>query len=130
MNMDLMDLMFDCSRYEIAYEDMKLVAQKRGKEIARLNGIIHELRQKLAKSAVDKIDAQALKSAEHALIEKDEVIEDLSEEIARLYKKVHGDPILNLKKEKEEKKRESNDRDYLVSDEIDEAVKECFSKFI
>lgn len=127
MNMDLMDLMFDCSRYEIAYEDMKLVAQKRGKEIARLNGIIHELRQKLAKSAVDEVKAQALKSAEHALIEKDEVIEDLSEEIARLYKKVHGDPILNLKKEKEPF---PNDRDYLVSDEIDEAVKKCFSKFI
>lgn len=94
-----------------------------GKEIARLNGIIHdknavlsdvaeelrlskireknltelcqkkvkeieELRKELADKVVDKIDAQALKSAESALVEKDEVISDLGKELAESKKRV------------------------------------------
>lgn len=100
-----------------------------GKEIARLNGIIHdknailsdvaeelrltkireknlvevsqkymkeneELKKKLADKVVDKIDAQALKSAESALAykekviaEKDEVIADLTHELKAKHKK-------------------------------------------
>lgn len=88
-----------------------------GKEIARLNGIIHDknailsdvaeelrltkireknlaelglkyvvenekLKKELADKVVDKIDAQALKSAESALAYKDEVIETLDKELA------------------------------------------------
>lgn len=81
-----------------------------GKEIARLNKVIHkkneelrlskireknlaelglkyvgeneELKKELADKVVDKIDAQALKSAESALAEKDEVIDDLGKELA------------------------------------------------
>lgn len=41
-----------------------------------------ELKKELADKVVDKIDAQALKSAESALAEKDEVIADLSNELA------------------------------------------------
>lgn len=86
-----------------------------GKEIAKLNGIIHdknailsdvaeelrlskireknltevcqkyikangELKEKLADKVVDKIDAQALKSAESALAYKEEVIDELAKE--------------------------------------------------
>ena len=100
-----------------------------GKEIAKLNGIIHdknavladvaeelrlskireknltelcqkyikaneELKEKLANKVVDKIDAQALKSAESALAykekviaEKDEVIADLTHELKAKHKK-------------------------------------------
>lgn len=100
-----------------------------GKEIARLNGIIHdknavlsdvaeelrltkireknlselglkyvveneELKEKLANKVVDKIDAQALKSAESALAykekviaEKNEVIADLTHELKAKHKK-------------------------------------------
>lgn len=88
-----------------------------GKEIARLNGIIHDknailsdvaeelrltkireknlaelglkyvgenekLKKELADYVVDKIDSQALKSAESALAYKDEVIETLDKELA------------------------------------------------
>lgn len=88
-----------------------------GKEIARLNGIIHDknailsdvaeelrltkireknlaelglkyvgenekLKKELADNVVDKIDSQALKSAESALAYKDEVIETLDKELA------------------------------------------------
>ena len=88
-----------------------------GKEIARLNGIIHdknailsdvaeelrlskireknltevcqkytkeneELKKELAENVVDKINTQALKSAESALAYKDEVIETLDKELA------------------------------------------------
>lgn len=101
-----------------------------GKEIARLNGIIHDknailsdvaeelrltkireknltevgqkymkevedLREKLANKVVDKIDAQALKSAESALAykekviaEKNEVIADLTHELKAMKKKL------------------------------------------
>ena len=93
-----------------------------GKEITRLNKIIHkkneelrltkireknlaelglkyvgeneELKEKLDKKIVDKIDAQALKSAESALAykekviaEKDEVIADLGKELKEKHKK-------------------------------------------
>lgn len=55
------------------------------------------------KDAVEKINETALKSAEKALKEKDEVIADLSKEISKLYKMVHGDPILNMKSRREKK---------------------------
>lgn len=40
-----------------------------------------KLKKELADKVVDKIDAQALKSAESALVEKDEVIDDLGKEL-------------------------------------------------
>lgn len=90
-----------------------------GKEVARLNGIIHDknailsdvaeelrltkireknlvevsqkyvkenekLKKELADKVVDKIDAQALKSAESALAYKEKVIADLGKELKRL----------------------------------------------
>lgn len=58
------------------------------------------LKKKHADVVVNNVNAQALKSAENALKEKDEVIDDLSKEIAKLYKMVHGDPILNMKERK------------------------------
>lgn len=96
-----------------------------GKEITRLNKIIHKkneelrltkireknlaelglkyvgenekLKKKLADKVVDKIDAQALKSAESALAykekviaEKDEVIADLGNELAATKKELEG----------------------------------------
>lgn len=101
-----------------------------GKEIARLNKVIHKkneelrltkireknlaelglkyvgenekLKKKLAEKIVDKIDAQALKSAESALAykekviaEKDEVIADLGKELAEA-KKLNTAKILDF----------------------------------
>lgn len=110
-----------------------------GKEIAKLNGIIHdknailsdvaeelrlskireknltelcqkyvkaneELKEKLANNVVDKIDAQALKSAESALAwkekviaEKDDVIADLGKELTESKKRVEW--VRNASKE-------------------------------
>lgn len=47
-----------------------------------------ELKKELADKVVDKIDAQALKSAESALVEKDEVIADLGNELAATKKEL------------------------------------------
>lgn len=47
-----------------------------------------ELKKELADKVVDKIDAQALKSAESALAEKDEVIADLGKELAATKKQL------------------------------------------
>ena len=75
-----------------------------GKEIAKLNGIIHDknavlsdvaeelrlskIREKnLADKVVDKIDAQALKIAESALAYKEKVIADLGKELKEKHKK-------------------------------------------
>lgn len=104
-----------------------------GKEIAKLNGIIHDknavladvaeelrlskireknltelcqkyvkevedLREQLADKVVDKIDAQALKSAESALAWKEKVIAEKDEVIADL-----GNELAATKKELEEK---------------------------
>ena len=97
-----------------------------GKEIARLNKIIHKkneelrltkireknlaelglkyvgenekLKKKLADKVVDKIDAQALKSAESALAYKEKVIAEKDEVIADL-----GKELAATKKELEEK---------------------------
>lgn len=63
---------------------------------------LRELKEKLANIVVNNVDAHALKSAENALKEKDEVIDDLSKEIKHLYNMVHGDPILDMKDRKKE----------------------------
>lgn len=97
-------------------------AKRLGKEIAKLNGIIHdknailsdvaeelrlskireknltelcqkyikaneELKEKLANNVVDKIDAQALKSAESALAYKEKVIADLTHKLKDKHKR-------------------------------------------
>lgn len=49
-----------------------------------------KLKKELADKVVDKIDAQALKSAESALAEKDEVIADLGKELAATKKELEG----------------------------------------
>lgn len=103
-----------------------------GKEIAKLNGIIHDknailsdvaeelrlskireknltevchkyvkevedLREKLANNVVDKIDAQALKSAESALAYKEKVIADLKEKLKSIYKNRHIERVYKKK---------------------------------
>lgn len=69
---------------------------------------IKELREKLADKVVDEIDAQALKSAENALSEKDDVINELTKGIKSLFEMVDGDPILNMKKKDKDKKKHSS----------------------
>ena len=124
--LDILEIAGSCKR--ISAEQAKEI-KRLGKEIAKLNGIIHdknavlsdvaeelrlskireknltelcqkymkeneELKKKLAGKVVDKIDAQALKSAESALAwkekviaEKDEVIADLGKELKAKHKK-------------------------------------------
>lgn len=65
-----------------------------------------ELRGKVADVVIDEINAQALKSAESALNEKDEVIGELKEGIKSLYELLNGDAVLNMKK-KDKKKHSS-----------------------
>ena len=114
-----------------------------GKEIAKLNGIIHdknavlsdvaeelrltkireknltevgqkymkeneELREKLADKVVDKIDAQALKSAESALAWKEKVVAAKDMALAYYEKKIaeKGEVIADLGKELAETKKE------------------------
>lgn len=60
---------------KIREKNLTEVCQKYVKEV-------EDLREKLANNVVDKIDAQALKSAESALAYKDEVIETLDKELA------------------------------------------------
>lgn len=69
---------------------------------------IKELREKLADKVVDEINAQALKSAENALSEKDDVINELTKGIKVLFDLVDGDPILNMKKKDKDKKKHSS----------------------
>lgn len=69
---------------------------------------IKELREKLADKVVDEINAQALKSTENALSEKDDVINELTKGIKSLFEMVDGDPILNMKKKDKDKKKHSS----------------------
>lgn len=68
-------------------EELRLT-KIREKNLAELGlkyvGENEKLKKELADKVVDKIDAQALKSAESALAEKDEVISDLGKELKRL----------------------------------------------
>lgn len=103
----------------------RLQIKRLGKEISKLNGIIHDkneelkrktkgccelitenvdLKKKLADKVVDKIDAQVLKSAESALAwkekviaEKDDVIADLGKELTESKKRVEW--VRNASKE-------------------------------
>lgn len=101
------------SKQTIAEQAKKI--NRLGKEISKLNSIIHDknavlsdvaeelrltkIREKnLADKIVDKIDAQALKSAESALAYKENVIAEKDEVIADL-----GNELAATKKELEEK---------------------------
>ena len=70
-------------------EELRLT-KIREKNLAELGlkyvGENEKLKKELADKVVDKIDAQALKSAESALAEKDEVIADLGKELAEAKK--------------------------------------------
>lgn len=68
---------------------------------------IKELREKVADVVIDEINVQALKSAENALSEKDDVINELTKGIKSLFEMIDGDPILNMKK-KDNKKHSSS----------------------
>lgn len=75
LSQELCDKNEDIRLSKIREKNLTEVCQKYMKEN-------EELRKELANKVVDKIDAQALKSAESALAEKDEVIADLGNELA------------------------------------------------
>lgn len=81
-------------------EELRL-SKIREKNLAELGlkyvGENEKLKKELADKVVDKIDAQALKSAESALAEKDEVIADLGNELAEIKKRVEW--VRNASKE-------------------------------
>lgn len=56
-----------------------------------------ELKEKLADKVVDKIDAQALKSAESALAYKEKVISDLQEKLKSIKKNRHNERVYKKK---------------------------------
>lgn len=121
--LDILEMVSSCKQ-TIAEQAKKI--KRLGKEITRLNKIIHKkneelrlskireknlaelglkyvgenekLKKKLAEKIVDKIDAQALKSAESALAYKEKVIAEKDEVIADL-----GNELAATKKELEEK---------------------------
>lgn len=74
-------------------EELRLT-KIREKNLAELGlkyvGENEKLKKELADKVVDKIDAQALKSAESALAEKDEVIADLGNELAATKKELEA----------------------------------------
>lgn len=74
-------------------EELRL-SKIREKNLAELGlkyvGENEKLKKELADKVVDKIDAQALKSAESALAEKDEVIADLGNELAATKKELEA----------------------------------------
>lgn len=89
----------DAVLFDVA-EELRISKEREEELISSVKDYLKEiesLKKKLADKVVDKIDAQALKSAENALAEKDKVISSLSKGIKRLYKIVDGDPILNVK---------------------------------
>lgn len=79
------------------YSGMEAREKKLKNRILRLS---RALTKKRTADTESKVNASALKSAENALREKDEVIDDLSKEIKHLYDMVHGDPVLNMKDRK------------------------------
>lgn len=90
-----------------------------GKEIARLNKIIHKKNMKieeLKKELADKIDAQALKSAESALACKEQLIYYKDKIIANNKKKIaeKDEVIADLGKELAATKKELEEKTRLV----------------
>lgn len=81
---------------------------------------IKELRERLADKVVDEINARALKSAENALGEKDDVINELSKGIKSLFEMVDGDPILNMKKKDKDKKKHSSHSCKISTKDVDD----------
>ena len=86
-------------KIKVFYENQELEkkASKYANKLADACCELRELKEKLAKITVNNVDAQALKSAEHALVEKDaiiqekdEVIEDLGKELAETKKKIEA----------------------------------------
>lgn len=124
------DALLDEQKRQI--DELQKKASKYANKLADACVEIRELKEKLANITVNNVNAQALKSAENALKEKDEVIDDLAKEIGHLYSMVHGDPILNMKersKRKRGKKPYAKKSDALPTEgnpeeiEMDEAMK-------
>ncbi len=97
------DALLDEQKSQI--DELQKKASKYANKLADACIEIRELKEKLANITVNNVSAQALKSAENALKEKDEVIDDLAKEIGHLYNMVHGDPILNMKERSKRKRR-------------------------
>lgn len=90
----------DAVLFDVA-EELRISKEREEELISSVKDYLEEieaLKRKLADKVCDRINAQALKSAENTLAEKDRVIDSLSKGIKRLYKIVDGDPILNMKK--------------------------------
>ena len=124
------DALLDEQKRQI--DELQKKAGKYANKLADACIEIRELKEKLANVTVNNVNAQALKSAENALKEKDEVIDDLAKEIGHLYNMVHGDPILKMKernKRKRGKKPYAKKSDVLPTEdnpeeiEISEAMK-------
>lgn len=124
------DALLDEQKRQI--DELQKKASKYANKLADACVEIRELKEKLANITVNNVNAQALKSAESALKEKDEVIDDLAKEIGHLYSMVHGDPILNMRergKRKRGKKPCFKEPDVLPPEgnpeeiEMDEAMK-------
>ena len=75
---------------KIREKNLTEVCQKYVKEV-------EDLREKLADKVVDKIDAQALKSAESALAYKEKVISDLQEKLKSIKKNRHNERVYKKK---------------------------------
>lgn len=94
---------------KIREKNLTEVCQKKVKEI-------EELRKELADKVVDKIDAQALKSAESALAWKEKVVTYKDMALAYYEKKIteKDEVIADLGKELEATKNELEEKNYLI----------------
>ena len=77
-------------KIKVFYENQELEkkASKYANKFADAFCELRELKEKLAKITVNNVDAQALKSAEHALVEKDAIIQEMDEVIEDLGKEL------------------------------------------
>lgn len=106
----------------VKIDELDKKASKYANKLADACTELRESKEKLANIVVNNVDAQALKSAENALKEKDEVIDDLAKEIKHLYDMVHGDPILKMKERKKERSKEKRGKKPLPTEDNPEEI--------
>ena len=109
-NAILSDVAEELRLLKIREKNLTEVCQKYVKEV-------EDLREKLANNVVDKIDAQALKSAESALAYKEKVIADLTKKLKSINMNRHNERIY---------KKQLAEKDEVIAEldkELDEANK-------
>ena len=110
-NAVLSDVSEELRILKIREKNLTEVCQKYVKEV-------EDLREKLANNVVDKIDAQALKSAESALAYKEKVIADLTKKLKSINMNRHNERIY---------KKQLAEKDEVIAEldkELDEAKHE------